>query len=265
MIESYLLRGLVAALSLVIIAAPLGSVVVWNRMSYLGETMAQASLLGVALSLLFQVDITMSVLAATIAAAFLLITLTRQHLVATDSILGLMHHGFLALGIIAISSVTGQSVDLVSYLFGDVFAVSQTDLYWIGGVSILIVAVMSQLWTPLIRLAVHEDLARAEGVRAAAVQTAFLVLLAVTIAVAIKIVGILLAIAFLIVPSIAARPFATTPEGMVVTGALVGSLCVGLGIALSVGFDVPGGPAIVLIMSAAAMVALLLPRLGVGR
>lgn len=263
--EPYLLRAFLAALALVIIAAPLGSVVVWNRMSYLGETMAQASLLGVAFGLLLNVDMTMSVMALTVAAAFLLISLARQQLVALDSILGLMHHGFLALGIIAIAGVKGQSVDLVGYLFGDVFAVSQSDLYWIAGIAVVVAVVMGVLWTGLIRLAVHEDLARAEGVNADVVQTAFAVLLALTIAVAIKVVGILLAIAFLIVPSIAARPFSRTPEAMVVWGAVIGAFCVVSGILLSMNFDVPGGPAIVLLMTLAAMAALLAPRFGTAR
>jgi zinc transport system permease protein len=260
MIEPYLLRALVAGLVLVLIAAPLGSVVVWNRMSYLGETMAQASLLGIALGLLLKIDMTLSVLAVTVAAAFLLISLTRQQIVTVDSVLGLLHHGFLALGIIAIAAVKGQSVDLIGYLFGDIFAVSKSDLIWISIIALVVIAAMTYLWSPLIRLALHEDLARAEGVNALRIKTAFALLLALTIAVAIKVVGILLAIAVLIVPAIAARPFSKTPEGMVLVAAIVGAAGVLTGLGLSLNFDVPGGPAIVLVMTVAAATAIVAHR-----
>lgn len=258
MIEPFLMRAILAAVGLALIAAPLGCFVVWNRMSYFGETIAQASLLGVALGLLLQLDLNATVVGVTVAAAFAIISLTRQKIVPIDSVLGLMHHGTLALGVIAISSLQGQSVDLMGYLFGDIFAVSTADLWWIGAIGIAVSIAMRLLWHSLLRLSVHDDLARAEGVNTRAVRTAFTVVLALVIAVAIKIVGILLAIAFLIVPAVAARPFAHTPEAMVMMGAGVGTASVLAGLMVSTTTDVPGGPAIVVVMTLLAAVSLLL-------
>lgn len=263
MIEPYLLRALIAAIGLAFLAAPLGCLIVWNRMAYFGETIAQASLLGVALGLLLHVDLNVSVIVMTALAALVITALARQSIVPIDSILGLMHHGALALGVIAIASLQGQSVDLMGYLFGDIFAIAATDLVWIAAIAGLVGFALYWLWQPLLRLSVHHDLARAEGVSTTTTRAIFMLLLAIVVAVSIKIVGILLAIAFLIVPAVAARPFAKEPEIMVVLTAAIGVASVVIGIFLSTRADIPGGPAIVLIMTLAAALSLVLtgPRL----
>ncbi|MDX2158198.1 MAG: metal ABC transporter permease [Hyphomicrobiaceae bacterium] len=252
MLEPFVLRALAAAIGLAIIAAPLGSLIVWNRMSYFGETVAQASLIGIALALIFSIDMTASVMLVTLAVAGILILLGRQKIVPVDAILGLMHYGALALGVIATSMVKGPPVDLMAYLFGDIFAVTESDLYWIYGGGIVVLSLMAWIWQPLLRLAVHEELATAEGVERTAVKATFLVLLSLTIAVAIKVVGALLVVAFLIIPAVAARPLASTPERMAVTAAGIAILSVVLGLELSVSYDAPGGPAIVLTMAVMA-------------
>jgi len=248
-IEPFLLRALAAALGLAIVAAPLGCIVVWSRMAYFGETIAQASLIGVALGLMLKLDPTFSVLIVALAMAGLLILLRRQSLLPLDSVLGLLHQGSLALGIIATAVLAGPSVDLVGYLFGDIFAVTTADLLWVYGGGALVLVTVALLWQPLVRLAVHEELAAAEGVDRETVRIIFTLLLAVTIAVAMKIVGILLVVAFLIVPAVAARPFAATPERMVVLAGAIGAVSVVAGLWLSAEHDAPGGPAIVLVMA----------------
>lgn len=256
--EPFLVRALAAGIGLAIVAAPLGCFVVWNRMAYFGETVAQASLLGVALGLMLQLDLTVSVLAVALVVAGLLMLAGRQKSVPTDSILGLMHFGALAAGVIATALVRGPSVDLMGYLFGDVFAVTGEDLVWVYGGGALTLAAMATLWSSLLRLAVHEELAAAEGVDSGRVRLAFTLVLALTIAIGMKIVGILLVIAFLIVPSVAARPFSTTPEAMAALAALVGIASTVLGLSLSLATDAPGGPAIVLVMASLAGFALTL-------
>lgn len=252
LLDPFFLRAMAAAVGLAIIAAPLGSLVVWNRMAYFGETIAQASLIGIALGLILNVNMTAAVIFVTLAVAGLLVLMSQQKLVPLDSLLGLMHHAALAIGVIATSMVKGPSVDLLGYLFGDIFAVSTEDLFWIAGGGVFVLTVLSKLWQPLLRLAVHEELAEAEGVDRQGVRAVFIVLLAVTIAIAMKIVGALLVIAFLIVPSVAARPLAGTPERMAVIAAIVASGAAVAGLLLSASFDVPGGPAIVLVMSMVA-------------
>jgi len=254
--EPFLLRALVASLGLAVVAAPLGCFVVWQRMAYFGETVAQAGLIGVALGLALQMDVTWGVLIVALAVAALLVWFSRQRLVALDSVLGLLHHAALAAGVIATSMIKGAPVDLTGFLFGDVFAITATDIaiILVGGAGVL--AAVGWLWQPLLRLAVHEELAAAEGVDRELVRTAFIVLLAVTIAVAMKIVGILLVMAFLVVPAVAARPLAGTPERMVALTGLIAASSVIAGLWLSTAIDSPGGPSIVLIMSLLAGLSL---------
>jgi zinc transport system permease protein len=255
--EPFILRALIAGLGLAIVAAPLGCIIVWRRMAYVGETLAQASLLGVALGLALQLNLTFSVILAAVAAALILIAFGRQKLLALDSVLGLMHHAVLALGVISISLLKGPSVDLLGFLFGDIFAVTEADLAWIIGGGVLVLGLTLYLWRPLIRLSLHGDLATAEGVDPVIPRAMFDILLAVTIAVAMKIVGVLLVMAFLIVPAVAARPLASTPERMAILAALIAALGVLAGLLLSFKCDTPGGPSIVICMSAFALISLL--------
>lgn len=227
-------------------------------MAYFGETIAQACLIGVALGLALEIEPTSTVFAVAIAAAVAILALGRQTFLPLDSILGLMHHGTLSAGVIATVAIAGPSLDLMSYLFGDLYAVSKTDLTVIYAGGAVVTFAMWWLWQPLLRLVVHEQLAEAEGVSPTFVRTCFTLLLAVFVAAAIKIVGILLVVAFLVVPAIAARPFATTPERMVLLTAVSGLIAVGLGFGLSLQFDTAGGPAIVLMMALLAVVSLVI-------
>jgi zinc transport system permease protein len=255
-LEPFLVRAIVAGLALAIVAAPLGCFVIWQRMAYFGETVAQASLIGVALSLAFRLDITLGVVVIAVIVAFLLLWFGRQQVVALDSILGLLHHAALATGVIAMSLLKGPPVDLLGFLFGDVFAVTRADIAWIAGGGAAVLAIVAWLWQPLLRLALHEDLAAAEGIDRRQVRAIFTILLAVTIAVAMKIVGVLLVMAFLVVPAVAARPLSGTPERMVLLTALVAAASVVAGLGLSATFDTPGGPSIVIVMSIAAAASL---------
>jgi zinc transport system permease protein len=255
-LEPFLVRAIIAGLALAIVAAPLGCFVIWQRMAYFGETVAQASLIGVALSLAFRLDITLGVVVIAVLVAFLLLWFGRQQVVALDSILGLLHHAALATGVIAMSMLKGPPVDLLGFLFGDVFAVTRADIAWIAGGGAAVLAIVAWLWQPLLRLALHEDLAAAEGIDRRQVRAIFTILLAVTIAVAMKIVGVLLVMAFLVVPAVAARPISGTPERMVLLTALVAAASVVAGLGLSATFDTPGGPSIVIVMSIAAAASL---------
>jgi zinc transport system permease protein len=255
--QPFFLKALAAGVGLAIVAAPLGCIIVWRRMAYVGETLAQSSLLGVALGLALGVDLTLAVIIAAVTTALILIAFGRQKLLALDSVLGLMHHAALALGVVAIALLKGPSIDLMSYLFGDVFAVTTTDLLWVYGGGALVLALTLWLWKPLVRLSLHEDLATAEGLDPQLPRALFDILLAVTIAVAMKIVGVLLVMAFLVVPAVAARPLASTPERMAIWAAAIAVVSVFAGLGLSLYTDAPGGPSVVLAMCTLAAISLL--------
>jgi zinc transport system permease protein len=248
--EPFLLRALFAGLGLALVAAPLGCFVLWRRMAYFGETVAQSGLTGIALGLALSLNLTVSTLLATLCASWLLILLSRQRLIPFDALLGLLAHAALAVGVIAASLVRGPQLDLMAFLFGDIFAVSSGDLLatYVGGG--LALAGLILAWRPLLAVSVHEEIAAAEGTRTEAAKIVLVMLLALVVAMAIKVVGVLLAIAFLIMPAAAARPLSETPEQMALFAAIFAMLGVAVGLFASISFDTPGGPSIVLVLVA---------------
>ena len=243
--DEFVVLALVAGVGVAVVMGPLGVFVVWRRMAYFGDTLAHSGLLGVALGLALGVDVTAGIVVVCGALAILLVLARRDGRLADDTLLGILSHGSLALGLIAVASMETVRVDLVSYLFGDLLAVSPVDIaaIWVGG--IIALGALAALWRPLVAISVHEELARVEGVAVVRVELAFMLLIALVIALAMKVVGILLVTSLLIVPAAAARRLARTPEAMAALAALAGAAAVALGLAGSLVWDLPSGPAIV--------------------
>jgi zinc transport system permease protein len=242
--DDFLLRALAAGLGLSVISGPLGVFVVWQRMAYFGDTLAHSALLGIALGLLLDVNLQLSVLLALFIAAALLVLQQRSAL-ASDTLLGILAHGSLAIGLVAISFRDDVRVDLLAYLFGDILAVSSDDVLWIWAGALLSLVVLLSIWRPLLNLSVHAELAAVDGVRVARVKLTFMLLVALVIAVAIKLVGVLLITALLIIPAATAQRVSRGPEQMAMIATLIGATAVILGLSASLLFDTPAGPSIV--------------------
>ena len=244
--DDFLFRALLGGIGVALVAGPLGAFVVWRRMAYFGAAMAHSALLGVALGLLLEVDLTLAVMVVCVGLALAVVAIGRRKVLATDTVLGILAHGALALGLVAIAFQDNLRVDLLSYLFGDILAVSRADLAWIFGGGVVVLAVVGVIWRPLLSATVHEELARVEGVAVAQVELIFMVLLAVVIAVGLKVVGLLLIASLLIIPAAAARRLAATPEAMALGASGIGCLAVAVGLYGSLTWDAPAGPAIVI-------------------
>lgn len=258
MLEPFLIRAGLAGLGLALATGPLGCFVVWRRMAFFGDATAHAAILGVALALGFSV----SIYAGTLGAA-LLMALTVSALAgrgwAIDTTLGVLAHSALAFGLVAISFVPGVRVDLQAYLFGDILAVSASDLWLIWTGAALVLAGLAWRWPGLLTATISEDLAQASGVNPSRERLVLTLALAVVVAVAIKVVGALLIAAMLIVPAAAARGFARTPESMALFASLIGAVSVIAGLWGSLSYDTPAGPSIVV---AAAVIFALSASLG---
>ena len=136
-------------------------------------------------------------------------------------------------------------IDLLGYLFGDVLAVTTGDLVFIGSGAVVLLLLLAMAWQRLLLATLHEELARAEGAPVLGLQLFLVTLLAFTVAMAMKIVGILLITAMLVIPAATARALASTPERMAVLASLAGMLAVTLGLAVSYRLDSAAGPTIV--------------------
>ncbi|WED25768.1 metal ABC transporter permease [Vibrio sp. DW001] len=246
MLDDFLLRAALAGLGVTLAAAPLGCFIVWRRMAYFGDATAHASMLGVALSLAFSLPIFPSVLFIALLMAITVSTLSGRGY-AMDTLLGVLAHSALAIGLVAVSFLSGVRLDLMAYLFGDILAVSKMDLLMIWGGTLLVIGLISQRWAGLLLSTLNPDLAMASGYSPKREQLILTIALAVVVAVAIKVVGVLLIVAMLIIPAATARPFSHTPEMMAVFAALIGCSSSVIGLRTSFVFDTPTGPTMVCI------------------
>ncbi len=260
MIEDFMLRALLGGIGVAGVAGPLGCFVIWRRMVYFGAALAHSALLGVALGLALGLpaDLGIAVLCLLMALGFLV--LDRSRLVASDTLLGILAHGSLALGLLALALLEGLRVDLMSYLFGDILALDQTDLLVIYGLMALVLGVLLVFWRPLLSTTVDEDLARVEGLATGRLKLLFTILMAIVIAIGMKVVGILMVISLLIIPAATARRLASSPEGMAMAAALCGVVSVVLGLLASYWWDLPAGAAIVAAAAGLFLLSLAIPE-----
>ncbi|MCY4496585.1 MAG: metal ABC transporter permease [Rhodospirillaceae bacterium] len=249
MIEDFILRAFIGGTSVATISGPLGCFVVWRRIAYFGATMSHSALLGVALGIAAGADPTVGTVTVCIAIALIVVFMESGRLLASDTLMGILAHSALAYGVAAIALMPGVRVDLMGYLFGDVLAIGRGDLQVIAGIGLVLGAGIWAFWRPLLSVTVDEELARVEGVRATVARIALMLMLALLVAVGMKVVGILLIVSLLVIPPAAARMISATPEGMALNAALLAAASVILGMILSLTVDVPAGPAIVIVAS----------------
>tara|TARA_Y100000739_G_scaffold218887_1_gene216766 strand:- start:238 stop:1032 length:795 start_codon:yes stop_codon:yes gene_type:complete len=246
MLDDFMVRATLAGIGVAVAAAPLGCFVVWRRMAYFGEATAHAAMLGVALSLALNISIFLGVLIVAVVMAWIVTQLSGQNY-AMDTLLGVFAHSSLAVGLVLVSFLAGIRLDLMAYLFGDILAVSRLDLAIIWGGAALVIGLMFWRWAALLTATINEELAYANGLNPKQEQLFLSLALGVTIAVAIKVVGVLLIVSMLIIPAAAARNFVRTPEAMVISTAIIGSISALLGLRGAYFFDTPPGPSIVCI------------------
>jgi zinc transport system permease protein len=245
MLDDFFTRALLAGIGVALVAGPLGCFIIWRRMAYFGDTLSHSALLGVALALLLQVNVTLAVFAVSAVVSLALVVLGRRDTFSSDSLLGILSHSALAIGLVSLGFMSWVRFDLIGFLFGDILAVSAGDIMVIYAGAAMILALLIWIWRPLFAATVSYEMARAEGLHPDRVNLIFMLLLAGVIAMAMKIVGVLLITALLIIPAVTARRLARGPEMMAVVAALVGVVCVVAGLSGSLVWDTPSGPSIV--------------------
>jgi zinc transport system permease protein len=148
----------------------------------------------------------------------------------------------------------------MAYLFGDILAVTRFDIALTWSMAVIVAVIMVWIWRPLLSLSVHAELAQVEGVKVWRISAIYMLLVALMVAVAMKVVGVLLLTALLIIPAATARRFAKTPEQMAVFAVVVGGLALLAGMGLSLQLDTPTGPSIVVAASALFLLVQLVPQ-----
>jgi len=245
MFDDFFTRALIAGIGIAIVTGPLGCLVIWRRLSYFGDTLAHSALLGVTLAYAFSFNISLSVFIISGTVALLLISLQKRTKLAGDSLLGLLAHSSLAIGLVLIGFLSSIRFDLMGLLFGDILAVTTQDILiiWFGG--LIILGILFYIWKSIFAATVNYDLAAAEGMKPDLSNFIFTILLAGVIAISIKMIGALLITGLLLIPAATARSLSNNPFQMVILSILVGITSVITGLFGSLELNTASGPSIV--------------------
>ena len=245
MLDEFLIRAFLAGAAVALAAGPLGCLVVWRRMSYFGDTIAHGALPGVALGIALGFDPILGVLGVAVLVALMVLAFRRARRLPNDAILGMLSHSALSIGMIGLAFMSAVRVDITALLFGDILAVSWAEVWLTSAGAAAILVLLAFAWRPFVAATVDEDLARAEGVPVAALSVFFMLLVAGVVALAMKVVGVLLVTALLVIPAVTARRLARSPEQMAALAPFFGVVSVAAGLMLSLYADTPSGPSIV--------------------
>ena len=261
MLDDFLVRAIIAGIGIALVTGPLGCFVVWRRLSFFGDTLAHSALLGVLLSISLNINVSLTIFVVSSLVALILLRLEKSTNLAGDSLLGLISHSSLAIGLVILGFLSFIRFDVLGVLFGDILSVNTNDLLfiWIGGG--LILAVLFYIWKPLFASTVNYELAEAEGMNPERVNAIFTILLAALIAISIKMIGVLLITGLLIIPTAMARNLSNNPKQMVVLSIIGGLRSVFIGLYASFEINTASGPSIVVV----ALILFILSLLRIGK
>ena len=241
LINAFALGGLFS-----LIAGPLGAIIIWRRLAFFGDTLSHGALLGLSLSLIFNFHPIVGIFLIAVILAIFLGYSSNSPGLATETRLAILSPGLLSLGMICFSFFKGIRFNLEGYLFGDILAVSYQDLGLLLVGEIIILGFLLKQWRALINICISEDLATVEGYNVPRVRILFLFVLALFIALTVKIMGVLLMTALLILPAVLARNFSKTPEMMAILAIGASILMIVIGLFVSNAYDLAAAPAIVI-------------------
>ncbi len=260
-LDDFLLRSLLAGVIMVAIAAPMGCLMIWQRLAFLSDTLGHAAVMGVGLAILLQLQPIVGVLAVGLLIVFSLSRATRFDNALSETTLAIVSHTGLAGGIILLGLMPGRAVNLEAILFGDLLAISLVDLVTLGLTTLVLVIGLVHHWRAFVAVSVSREIAQAEGIEVRRVQFLMYMMIALLVAVMMKVMGVLLIAAMLVIPTTSARLLSRSPEQMVLVSALFGLGALAGGITGSWHFDWQTGPAIVVSATGLLLLTLLLRRL----
>jgi zinc transport system permease protein len=244
--SDFLINALLAGVGLSLVLGPMGCFVVWRRIAFIGDTLSHSAIAGVALALLVGLIPFWGIFMIALFVGLLLAFLREQRWLPIDTWLAILAHSLLAVGLVIFALAGGGIVDLQSYMFGDILTVSHSDLRELYVGLLVIGGVFVLVWKNLLAITISPDLAAVEGVKLRTYEIIFMMMVALLVALSVRVVGALLLTAMMIIPAATARIFSRTPSEMVFGSMGLGVLAVVLGIFGSVQLDVPTAPFIVI-------------------
>lgn len=260
----FFMRALAIGGLISLASAILGIYVVLRKESLIGHTIADVSFLGIAIGLAFGANLNVVTIALAIAAAVVIAILQSTGRFSHDSVLAFTAEISLATAIFIVSRLKGYRIDLLQYLFGDILGISSQDVIISVVIAPVILLILFLARNKILQVTFNEELAISSGTNIVFYNTLFTMLVAVTIAIGIKVVGIILVAAFLIIPANIAKSVAQSFRQTVYIATAAALLATATGLILSYIFDAPSGAMIVISLGAMLALAATLGALGVA-
>jgi len=256
-IQNAIIAGVLVSLASGII----GSLIVVNRMVFLAGGVAHTAYGGIGIAVYFGIPIFLGASLFAVFAALIMAAITLKQRERIDTFIGLIWAVGMALGIILVDLTPGYNVDLLSYLFGSILAVSHNDLYYMGILLFLIITITTIWYRDILAVSYDSEYATLRGINVPFFYTLILVLSALTVVVAIKVVGLILVIALLTIPIYIAERLSRSLAGMMFYSGILSTLFTMLGLYFSYQFDLTSGASIIMISAVSLLVFLAIDKL----
>lgn len=256
----FMIRAFEAGIALGVVAPLIGMFLVVRRYSLLADTLAHVSLAGVAIGLFAKLNPLLSALIASVLAAFGMERLRASRRVFGESVLALFLSGSLAFAVVLLSLAKGFNATLFTYLFGSISTVSQSDVWVIVALAVVVFLDVIFLYKELFFVSFDEELAQASGLPVHRLNLTIVFLAAITVALALRIVGVLLIGALMVIPVISAIQYGRGFRTTLIWSVVFSLISVIFGLFASYYFDLASGGAIVLVALGIFLVSLLITK-----
>ena len=243
----FIQNALIAGVLISIAAGIIGSLVVVNKITFLTGGIAHSSYGGIGLAIYLGLPVLFGATVFAVLTAVIIAIITLNNRNRIDAIIGMMWASGMAIGIIFVDLTPGYNVDLMSYLFGSIIAVSNDDLIYMTALDIFIVSTVVFFYKQILAVSYDSEFATLRGINVKFFYTLILILAALCVVAAIKAVGLILVIALLTIPTYLAESFASRLSTMMVISSILATIFTILGLVVSYIYDISSGASIIMV------------------
>lgn len=243
----FIQNALIAGVLISIAAGIIGSLVVVNKITFLTGGIAHSSYGGIGLAIYLGIPVLFGATVFAVITAIIIAVITLKNRTRIDAIIGMMWASGMAIGIIFVDLTPGYNVDLMSYLFGSIVAVSNEDIYYMTILDLFIIGIVVYFYKEILAVSYDSEFASLRGINVKFFYTLILILAALCVVAAIKAVGLILVIALLTIPTYLAETFASKLSSMMIISSVLATIFTILGLIVSYLYDISSGASIIMV------------------
>ena len=243
----FIQNALIAGILISIAAGIIGSLVVVNKITFLTGGIAHSSYGGIGLAIYLGIPVLFGATIFAVLTAIIIAVITIKNRNRIDSIIGMMWASGMAIGIVFVDLTPGYNVDLMSYLFGSIIAVSKDDILYMSFLDLFIISVIVFFYKEILAVSYDSEFASLRGINVKFFYILILVLAGLCVVAAIKAVGLILVIALLTIPTYLAESFASKLSSMMIISSILATIFTILGLVVSYMYDISSGASIIIV------------------